>query len=520
MVGFGGGILAQEAELPDPGLTPDSPFYFLEVISEEIGTFFTFGDLKKAERYAVLTAERVAEAKAVVEKGKSEFAEKALKRYEDQLNRSLARAERAKIKGISIEKITETVAEASLKHLSVLEEVLEKVPEEAKESITKAKEASVSGQKNSLRFLAEENPERATEINLKAAEARLNRAKAKVEEDDIEEAENAIKEFENFSKFGEEISAIAKGLGKDTTTVEQLVGKATSIHLEVLADVYERVPEKAKPAIEKAMEVLVKGHEKTVEALKAKDAIDEVPEEASMPEKIPEEVQKRIREKVKKEIEEELEEELKEEEAEVEKPGEEKAWPPEDTSLNTYQLTSDFSKLCDEIYDEKNGKGPIVDGKRRAGSVDGSYSWDSGWKGKVEKEDHMCKCTATVTNVSVDVEITITLPQWEGYGVATEKEKAKWDKFIEALKEHENGHVEIYKNGVEDVKAAIEGAGPGYGLAETCEEACDKAAQDLKSKADQAAEDTIKEIDKEQEEYDDSTNHGENQGATLDCTNS
>jgi len=62
LVGLGGGALAQEAELPDPGITPDSPFYFLEIISEGIGTFFTFGDLKKAERYATLAAERVAEA--------------------------------------------------------------------------------------------------------------------------------------------------------------------------------------------------------------------------------------------------------------------------------------------------------------------------------------------------------------------------------------------------------------------------------------------------------------------------
>ena len=75
---LGTGVLAQETELPSPGLTPDSPFYFLEMIAEEIGTFFTFGDLKKAERYAILAAERLAEVQAVVEKGKPEFAEKPL----------------------------------------------------------------------------------------------------------------------------------------------------------------------------------------------------------------------------------------------------------------------------------------------------------------------------------------------------------------------------------------------------------------------------------------------------------
>ena len=412
LVSLIGTVLAQETELPDPGLTPDSPFYFLERISEEIGTFFTFGDLKKAERYAALATERVAEARAVVEKGKPEAAEKALKRYRYQLEKALVQAEKAKVKGKNIEKVTEIVAKATSKHLTVLERVLEKVPEQAKEAITKALENSKNGhitalkalagenlakaveinmdsangrlekvkqrvveknkekikevlkdyedfqitleeirgkgkvlvtlvsearikdikdldeiednaedisveivdivkevkglaigrQKSSLRDLAEEDPEKATEINLKAVEARLNRARIKVEGDKIEEVEEAVNEFKNQHKFGEEISQIAQGLGKDTTTVEQLVGKATSIHLEILGEVYEKVPEQAKTAIEEAMEVSVKSYEKTVEVLKEKEALNEILEEAPMSEKIPEQVIERIKKRVREEI--------------------------------------------------------------------------------------------------------------------------------------------------------------------------------------------------------------------------
>ncbi|MCD6500620.1 hypothetical protein J7K42_01215 [bacterium] len=399
------GALAQETELPDPGLTPDSPFYFLERISEGIGNFFTFGDLKKAERYAKLAAERVAEAKAVVDKGRPEVAKVALERYEDQLAKALTRAERAKAKGKDIERVTEIVAEATSKHLTVLEGVLEKVPEVAKKAITRALEKSKNGhitalkvlagenpkraveiniesakgrlekakqeavkgnkenvekiledyedfqntleeirekgktlaalvseerikdiedldeiedevedisaetekkvkeakeraigrQKVSLRDVADEDPEKATEINLRAAEARLKRAKAKAEEGKIDEVEEAVKEFENQYKFGEEISAIAQGLGKDITTVEQLVGKATSIHLEILAEVYEKVPVQAKEAIERTMNVSAKGHQKAVEALKEKDALDEVSEKIPVPEKLPERVKEKIR---------------------------------------------------------------------------------------------------------------------------------------------------------------------------------------------------------------------------------
>ncbi len=186
---LGTGVLSQDTELPSPGLTPDSPFYFLETIVEKISTFFTFGDLKKAERYAALAAERLAEARAVAEKGKSELVEKTLARYEMQLQNSMARAEKAESKG------------------------------------------------------------------------------------------------------------------ENTEEVMTRVGQATQKHLEVLAEIYEKVPEQAKPAIENAMEASLKGHEKAVEALKAQNALGEVPEEVPLPTQIPQEVRERVRMRVQQELE-------------------------------------------------------------------------------------------------------------------------------------------------------------------------------------------------------------------------
>ena len=191
---LGTGASAQETEFSDPGLTPDSPFYFLEIITEGIGTFFTFGDLKKAERYAALATERLAEIQAVVEKGKSEFAEKTLQRYEKQLNNSMDRAQKAQAKGQDTEKVMEVLARA---------------------------------------------------------------------------------------------------------------GRATSRHLEVLTEVYEKVPERARSAIENAMKASMKGHERVVEALRERDALGEVPEAASLPTRVPEEVRERVRIRVQQEIEEE-----------------------------------------------------------------------------------------------------------------------------------------------------------------------------------------------------------------------
>ena len=188
---LGVGVLAQETELPDPGLTPNSPFYFLEIIAEEIVTFFTFGDVKKAERHAMLAAERLAEAKIMVEKEKLEFVEKTLARYENQLNNGIARAEKA------------------------MEE--------------------------------DENTEKAAEVMAK-------------------------------------------------------VGKTTYIHLEILVEAYEKVPEEDKPAIEQAIKASVKGHEKVVEALRAKNALGEVPGVVSLPIGVPQEVRERIQIKIQEEL--------------------------------------------------------------------------------------------------------------------------------------------------------------------------------------------------------------------------
>jgi hypothetical protein len=59
----------------------------------------------------------------------------------------------------------------------------------------------------------------------------------------------------------------AKAKGLNTDEVFAKVSEVTLKHLSVLADVYGRVPEQAKPAIEQALQVSVKGHEKALEAV-------------------------------------------------------------------------------------------------------------------------------------------------------------------------------------------------------------------------------------------------------------
>ena len=164
------------------------PIFFSSSLTSKRDAFW--GGRPKALEYA---EERLAEAQAMAAKNKA----KGIKRVASGYNKFVAivteKAEEAREQGVS-DNISEIVALATSKHLFVLDGVKDIVPEEAKGAIAQAKEVSMNGQKNALRALATENPERATEINLAALEGRLNRAKAKADENDMKEVEEAIEE--------------------------------------------------------------------------------------------------------------------------------------------------------------------------------------------------------------------------------------------------------------------------------------------------------------------------------------
>ncbi len=481
-----GNVGAQFDWLPRAGITPDSPLYFLDKMGEKIGMFFAFraeSKVKKALKYA---EERLAEAREIAEKGKTEEVKGTTQNYEEYLSLAQDKIEEIKQKGRSVEDISSQVAGATSKHLAVLEGMLEKVPEEAKSAIEKAKQKSKKGHLTSVEMVAGEKPEKAVQINAEAIRERLKKAKQEakkkreeklkkvladyeefkdfqeemtekyktlgtliaeknVEEiDDLDEIEDEaeeislemkekikeiksefqenikeslkgvteenpekaakinlnisdkklteikqkgeklqerekncqtkcseickqeeiepcisecvetaecldedeecqkevqnrckgachskivlgecvnectrvctqrqqqemerrVNEFENQHRFGEEISAIAQGLGKDTTTIEELVEQANSIHLVILGRVYEKVPEEGKESIERAMEASAKGYQEAVQRLKQK-GIQKEEKEIPFPAGVPEETRERVKNRVYQRIREE-----------------------------------------------------------------------------------------------------------------------------------------------------------------------------------------------------------------------
>ena len=144
------GVLAQEIELPNPGLTPDSPFYFLDTLGEKIGMLFTFGSEKKAEKALQFAEEKIAEVEAMAEKNKIEALEKANQNYQKYLGLANEKVKEAGIKGKDVERLVNLIKEKTSKHQEILSGVLEKVPEQAKSGIEKAIEMSKKGYQTAI----------------------------------------------------------------------------------------------------------------------------------------------------------------------------------------------------------------------------------------------------------------------------------------------------------------------------------------------------------------------------------
>lgn len=145
--------------LPDPGTLPDSSWYIFKRMSESIGTFFTFGNVAKTERYLELSERRLAEAERLAIEGKHEFAEEAAGRYQNYLAKALAQAESAKGKGLDVDEVLEKVSEATLTHQEVLAGVYERVPLEAKPAIERAMNAGMRGHEEALHAIDGEHGE-------------------------------------------------------------------------------------------------------------------------------------------------------------------------------------------------------------------------------------------------------------------------------------------------------------------------------------------------------------------------
>jgi hypothetical protein len=281
MLCFSGVVHAQESEtmLPDPGITPDSPFYFLDGWGKQISLAFTFraeSRVQKALRYA---DERLAEMDAMMAQNKTQAATRAAAGYQNYLEIAARNMEQARLKSVDASEGAALMAE---RHLGYLCEVAGNVSGDARMLVTQIRERAMTCQENALMNMARGDPEKAARFTLQLMERQLNRIRTQAEEPETEGLRNRVEVYNRLGNLGEEISQLAS-TSDEGRIVDQLVGLATAHHLEVLAEVHQRVHGEAQQAVQAAIQNRVQAHEQLVARLQAKNQLGQVPAEVPMP---------------------------------------------------------------------------------------------------------------------------------------------------------------------------------------------------------------------------------------------
>ena len=137
-------------DVSDPGILPDSPFYFVKGWGRAIRLVFAFNAQEKAELALRFANEDALAIKKLCDKGKCQLAGKHCEKFQEQFQRAIQGMERAREEGKDIEALIEKLKGNHLRQQQVLASVLEKVPEQAQEGILNAIENSSSGLENAV----------------------------------------------------------------------------------------------------------------------------------------------------------------------------------------------------------------------------------------------------------------------------------------------------------------------------------------------------------------------------------
>ncbi len=92
-------FLEQEAKIIEPGVLPNSFWYWADIFSEQIRFVFTVGKESKGDYLIDLAEERLAEMKALSEQGITKYAEELISRHEDEVKKAEEFYKAAKVKG-------------------------------------------------------------------------------------------------------------------------------------------------------------------------------------------------------------------------------------------------------------------------------------------------------------------------------------------------------------------------------------------------------------------------------------
>jgi len=148
-----------------------------------------------------------------------------------------------------------------------------------------------------------------------------------------------------------------------------------------------------------------------------------------------------------------------------------------------------------QLRDEMIRLGPEDNGKHYFANT----VWQVKWHYNYQESDKQCQITSVQTNTT----ITYDLPAWPGYASANTELQQEWAVFQQHLRQHEQGHALLGKQAAIDIEIMLQ----HLSLASDC--------QTLETVANDKAAQIIRWYHDKDIAYDNETNHGISQGATL-----
>jgi len=159
LIGFllvlGTSTLAQNSSDVKPGLLPDHPLVVFQDFFERLQVFFAFTPETRARVHIQLAEKRLAELNLAMEQNKTNLVPHLSEKFEKELNETEDEVNSAESEGKNVTELAEHVAAETYKHILVLQRVLNKVPDKAKESIEHAIEKSSHGHENAVEKILE-----------------------------------------------------------------------------------------------------------------------------------------------------------------------------------------------------------------------------------------------------------------------------------------------------------------------------------------------------------------------------
>jgi predicted secreted Zn-dependent protease len=124
--------------------------------------------------------------------------------------------------------------------------------------------------------------------------------------------------------------------------------------------------------------------------------------------------------------------------------------------LQTSQSTTYYTvtgTTTEDIFASIEANGP-TDNVGQQGSGLTSVDWEYKWSGD---QDPTGACS--IRDMTISAIITVELPQHEDETSLTDSLRTNWDKYAAGVATHEQHHVDIYLQGAEDIRDAMEAIG-------------------------------------------------------------